>query len=116
MSKILSFVPIRIDREPNVLLGITASEIYTILWVTLPMFGAAALIVGLLLQSPALGIFIGFTVAMAYMFAAVIILAKIKRNKPPNYIIQSKYIFLEKIGLKKAPFIWKSEVFKTTKD
>jgi len=111
-----SFVPNRIDRDPNVMLGITAPELNAIAWLALPAFTIFAIGGYFVFDSFLRAILVGAFGIMIVLFGALFLLVTIKRNKPPHYILHMKFILLDKLGLKKSPFIYKTERFSATDD
>jgi len=111
-----SFVPNRIDRDPNVMLGVTAPELNTIAWLALPALIVFAIIGYLIFDSFIRGLLVGAFGVMIVLFGSMFLLIAFKRNKPPHYILHTKFILLDKLGLKKAPFIYESERFSATDD
>lgn len=109
------FVPKRIDRDPAILMGITAPESKIIAAIA----GLVGLVVFVLVT-----IFVSLTAALLafmvvftiFLFGGVKLLAAYKRNKPRNYVQHIKHVFLEKIFGLKAPFIHQSTEFKSTRD
>jgi len=111
-----SFVPNRIDRDPNVMLGITAPELNAIAWLALPAFIIFAIAGYIIFDSFIRAILSGAFGVVMVLFGSLFLLIAVKRNKPPHYILHMKFILLDKLGLKKAPFIYKSERFSATDD
>ena len=111
-----SFVPNRIDRDPNVMLGVTAPELNAIAWLALPAFIIFAIAGYFVLDSFIRALLAGAFGVMIVLFGALFLLVAIKRNKPPHYILHIRFILLDKLGIKKAPFIYKTERFSATDD
>jgi len=111
-----SFVPNRIDRDPPVILGVTSPEVNAIGWLSIPAFIITAILVYSLFGSIVYAIFGGVVGIAISLFGGLMLLVSIKRNKPPHYILHKKHILLDKLGLKPAPFVYKSERFSATDD
>lgn len=110
------FIPNRIDRDPSVILGVTGPEVFAIAWLSIPAFIFFAVITGIVFSSVPGGLFAGVVGVGITLFGGVLLLAKIKRNKPPNYILHKKQIILSELGISPAPFLYKSEYFRSTRD
>ena len=112
----VTHIPNRIDRAPSVLMGVTASEFNSILWLALPTFIVFTLLFWMLFESIIAAAFAGLAVAMYVSFSALLYVARIKRGKPPNWLPHITTIFLDKLGLKAAPFIHKTTHFHSIRD
>lgn len=112
----VTHIPNRIDRDPSVLMGVTAPEFNSISWLALPSFIVATLVFSLLFTSVLAGAFTGLAVAMYVSFSALIWVARIKRGKPPHWLPHTSAILLEKWRIKAAPFIHKTTHYHTLRD
>ncbi len=110
------FIPNRIDRDPPVILGVTGPEVMAIAWLSVPAFILSALFFGIVFSSIPIGLFLGVVGIGVTLFGGVVTLAKVKRNKPPNYILHKKQIVLSEMGISPASFLYKSEQFRSTRD
>jgi len=115
MAKI-THIPNRIDREPAVLLGVTAPEFNSITWLALPSFIIATLFFTVLFGGVLAGAFTGLVVALYISFSALLWVARIKRGKPPQWLPHTTAILLEKVGFRAAPFIHKTTYFHSLRD
>jgi len=112
----VTHIPNRIDRAPSVLMGVTASEFNSIIWLALPTFIVFTLLFWVLFESIIAAAFAGLAVAMYVSFSALLYVARIKRGKPPHWLPHITAIFLDKSGLKAAPFIHKTTHFHSIRD
>jgi len=116
MSKIVALVPNRIDRDPAVIMGVTAPEIYTIAWVSAPVFLLSSVVFGMVFQSFFGGLLLGFVSAIASLFGGVVLVARFKRNKPPHYLTHYRLTILGKFGVKPTPFLHQSQRYRAIRD
>ncbi len=110
------FIPNRIDRDPPVIVGVTGPEVYAIAWLSLPSFLLFALIAGTIFSSVVAGLFVGVVGIGVTLFGGVLVLAKIKRNKPPHYVLHMKLKLFGMLRISPTPFLYKSERFRSTRD
>ncbi|MCF6204044.1 MAG: TIGR03750 family conjugal transfer protein [Methylococcaceae bacterium] len=115
-NKVVNFVPNRIDRDPSVIMGVTGPEVFQIVWMCIPAFILFGIVSGILFQSFVGGLFSGFLGAIINLFGGILLVAKVKRNKPPHYIAHKKVKKLDKLGIKPAPIIYSTEHFRSTRD
>ena len=99
------FIPNRTDRDPSILMGVTASEFNTVLAMAIPAVILGTLVFGVLLDSFLGGIFVGILLAAYTVFWGILWVAKIKRGKPTHWLPHTTLILKQKLGLGTAPFI-----------
>jgi len=110
-----TLVPNRIDRDPAIIRGVTAPELYLIILLALPTGLLGVLLFGLLFRSLFIGVALGMTTIVLILVFGVLLIANIKRNKPLNYLTHAWHIKREKLGFKAASFIHKTTRFKETR-
>ncbi len=110
------FIPNRIDRDPPVIVGVTGPEVYAIAWLSLPAFLVFAIITWSIFSSVVGGLFAGVVGIGITLFGGVLVLAKIKRNKPPHYILHMKLKLFGFLKISPTPFLYQSERFRSTRD
>ena len=110
-----TLVPNRIDRDPAIIRGVTAPELYLIMFIALPTGLLAVLFFGLLFRSLFIGVALGMTTIVLMLVFGVLLIANIKRNKPLNYLTHAWHIKREQLGIKAASFIHKTTRFKETR-
>ena len=111
MSQVIELIPNRIDRDPSILMGVTAPEFYTVGWMTLPALIAGSVIFSLLFESLLGGLFVGLILAAYTAFWGILWIARVKRGRPPLWLQHTTAIVMDKMGLSVAPFIHKTTRF-----
>lgn len=116
MKKVPDLVPNKIDRDPSVIMGVTGPELYSIAWLSIPAFFFSAILCGIVFGSLPGALFVGFIGVVLTLFGGVMVVARLKNNKPPHYLLHKRLKIQGDLGLKKAPFIYKSTSFRATRD
>lgn len=110
-----SLVPNRIDRDPAIIRGVTAPELYLIIAMAIPLGLFGVLVTGLIFQSFFVGIAFGMMTTVCVLIVGVLMIAAIKRERPHHYLTHAGYIKVERLGFKVAPFIHKTTRFKVSR-
>jgi len=106
-----SFVPNRIDQDPPVIMGVTSPELTSLGYLAIPAFILGVVLTFLFLNTFVYAVLGGVFLAVLTLFGSLFFLIAYKRNKPRNYVLHRKQILLDKLGIKRVSFIYKSELF-----
>lgn len=110
-----TLVPNRIDRDPAIIRGVTAPELYLILIAAMPFSLLGILLFGSLFGSLFVGLAFGMATMVLGLIFGVFVIANIKRNKPLNYLTHAWHVKRESLGLGSAAFIHRTTRFKVTR-
>jgi len=108
-----TLIPKRIDRDPPIIRGVTAPELYTVGWIAIGLGIFSALLFGLVARTVFFGMVAALIIFVLALVFGILIMASITRGMPQNYFIHRKLIVMEKFGFGRAPFIHKSTKFRT---
>lgn len=107
-----TLVPNRIDRDPAIIRGVTAPELYLIILIAIPTGVLGILVFGVLFGSLFTGVAFGMATMIFSIVFGVYFIANVKRNKPLNYLTHAWHVKRESLGLGAASFIHKTTRFK----
>ena len=116
MKRVPDLVPNKIDRDPSVIMGVTGPEVYSIAWLSIPAFIISVLLAYLIFGSFTGALFLGFIGVVVTLFGGVVFVARIKSNKPPHYLLHKRIKILANLGIKPAPFLYKTKNFRSNRD
>ena len=106
------FAPNRIDRDPAIVRGVTAPELYAFFSASAPV-AIIALVLMTLLSSFFAGVVAGIFSGVMFLFVFLFFTASLKRGQPPNFLPHRITILKDEASLGRASFIYRDSHYRS---
>ena len=95
----------RLDAEPAIFRGATASELGVLLGAAIMLWLPAGFLIAGLLGAWTMGVGFAALGVLGSVVAGASVLARVKRNRPEGYYLHRVAIALDRLKIRQSPFV-----------